>query len=410
MKTNTTFIMSKIYIKLCLLLLPTLMCAQGIWSTASTDGLTPRAYPCAAQVDGKIYLMGGFANILASGSRNDCEVYDPVSDSWTTPETTGSFTARGGATASAINGKIYVIGGSDISSTSLNLVQVLDPAKGSWTSLKPSGNFTARNRHVSAIIDGLIYIIGGSQQSTYISKVEVYNPSTNTWNTESTTGTFTPRRGSAVAVVNNKIYVFGGFNGVQYFNIMEVFDPTTNTWSTPTVTNEPIPRGGAVASVIDGQIYIIGGYSNGMLPENIDKFDPNTNTWSEVSTTGTFTTRSGATATIVNGKIYVIGGGQSDPIAAYNEVLSIKSLGIKSEESSDFQLSPNPTNSIIKVNGLPEHTQHVSIINMLGVLMIEIKKPNTHQCELDLSGLPCGVYLAKITTSESTITKLVVKQ
>ncbi|MFI5202552.1 MAG: kelch repeat-containing protein, partial [Candidatus Kapaibacterium sp.] len=94
-----------------LLGLPIIVCAQGVtgtWSTASSTGFTARTDFATAAVNGKIYVIGG-----AKGNTNlsTMNVYDPSTDTWSTPTTTGTFTPRWSLGAAVVGGKIYVMGG-----------------------------------------------------------------------------------------------------------------------------------------------------------------------------------------------------------------------------------------------------------------------------------------------------------
>lgn len=392
-----------------LFLTPLLLPAQGKWTSSSTDGFTPRTYPCAATVDGIIYVIGGYSSILSTGAQSTCEAFDPAADRWITPDIGEVFTARGGATASVVNKKIYVIGGSDKNSTSINSVQVLDPIESVWITPKTTGSMTARNRHCAAVVGGKIYIIGGAQGPTYMNKVEVFDPATNTWSAPTTTGTFTPRRASAVAVIEDKIYVFGGFNGTAYLNTFEVFDPATNAWTTPSVSGDPLPRAGAAAAVVGGKLYIIGGY-NGALPDIIEEFDPKTNTWKTIDTEGNFSLRSGVALATVGNRHYIIGGSQADPIGAYNEYLTFAPSSVHTVTEDALRLSPNPTSGMLSIDHIPANTLRISILNLLGEQIAEVVNPTTERTTIHLKNAPAGMYIVRLDTPAGAVTRMIVKE
>ena len=79
-------------------------------------------------------------------------------------------TARAGATAVALSGRIYVIGGHD-GTTPLATVEEYDPATDTWTT-KTSMN-VARNYPTGVILGDLAYVIGGTQGGEI---VETYDP------------------------------------------------------------------------------------------------------------------------------------------------------------------------------------------------------------------------------------------
>src|SRR5690606_25396229 len=100
--------------------------------TQKAHMLTKRYRICAAQVSGKVYVFGG---VDQNGIINKTEVYDPVSDAWTTKANMPHGVRD--AAACAMNGKIYVIGGWGLVSGGLSgptdYVQEYDPVANSWT-------------------------------------------------------------------------------------------------------------------------------------------------------------------------------------------------------------------------------------------------------------------------------------
>eukprot|EP00966_Prymnesium_polylepis_P141120 3258841-Prymnesium_polylepis.1 len=85
-----------------------------------------RCWHASAQLDGKWYVVGGTAGAMAATDPRSCwfsgcflsggEVYDPRNNSWSDLPPMSS--ARFGAAAAAVNGRLYVTGGFD--KTSLN--------------------------------------------------------------------------------------------------------------------------------------------------------------------------------------------------------------------------------------------------------------------------------------------------
>ena len=79
--------------------------AEGVWSRKA-DMPTPRFGSSIAEVDGKLFVIGG----SQSNSRlATVEVYDPATDGWT--PRAAMPTARKNTAAAVVNGIIYVFGG-----------------------------------------------------------------------------------------------------------------------------------------------------------------------------------------------------------------------------------------------------------------------------------------------------------
>ena len=250
-----------------------------IWSTPSTTGTYTHGYAQSASVfDGKIYVFGGGA----TGFVGTVDVFDPASNNWSTLVTTGAFIPRWYHTSCTVGNKIYVMGGdnSDFSRPPLSDLQVFDPLTNSWSTPVTTGRFTPRYGLTSNEISGKIYVLGGDTDNIGISCnfLEVFDPSTNTWSTPSTTGTFSPRGLLTSSVVASKIYVMGGQGPSQIsiapLNTLEVFDPRTNVWSTPVTSGTFTARQELSSSVLNGKIYVLGGYTPHQELNTVEVFTP----------------------------------------------------------------------------------------------------------------------------------------
>lgn len=107
-------------------------------------------------------------------------------------------------------------------------------AQDPWTS-RLSQMPTARLGHSSCEVDGKIYVIGGSDsaESAAFASIDVYDPVTDIW----TYKTEMPRArmGLTASFADGKIYIIGGANGMEIaFREVDVYDPLTNTWTIAT--------------------------------------------------------------------------------------------------------------------------------------------------------------------------------
>ena len=299
---------------------------SGMWTTASSDGFTPRASFTSSAVNGKIYVIGG-----VGGGKfvNTVQVFDPSTNTWSTPATTGTFTPRYRHTSSVVNSKIYVMGGDTSLADDKHLVntlKVFDPSTNSWSTPKTKGTSTARFVHSSFVVNGKIYVIGGWDGHIDINTLEVFDPSTNTWSTPKTGGTFLPSGAYASGVVNDKIYILGGVMSTdstfELRNIVQIFDPLKNSWSTPMTKGTITPPIASCANVVGGKIYVMGGQDTNGSINTVNFFDPSTNAWSVAKSTGTFTSRNLLASSVVHDKIYVLGGTANKKALSTNEVFT----------------------------------------------------------------------------------------
>ena len=178
------------------------------WTTKS-DMPTARFALSATEVNGKIYAIGGKPRHGAS-PLSTVEEYDPATDTWTAKA--DMPTARWGLSTCAVNGKIYAIGGdtgnSDATYVGLPTIEEYDPVMDTWT--KKSNMPTARGYLSASAVNGKIYAIGGALKinTSALSTVEEYDPVTDTWTTKADMPI--RRFFLASSAVNNKIYAIGG--------------------------------------------------------------------------------------------------------------------------------------------------------------------------------------------------------
>jgi len=141
---------------------------------------TARAQFSTAVVNGKIYPIGGFTGVPFNPIPT-VEEYNPATDKWT--KKADMPTARILLSTSVVNGKIYAIGGVTIPLRDWETVKQVDvyhPAKETWT--KESDMPTRRGWHSASAVKGKIYVIGGASRhmpdvwpAVPLSTVEAYD-------------------------------------------------------------------------------------------------------------------------------------------------------------------------------------------------------------------------------------------
>ncbi|MBI5209460.1 MAG: hypothetical protein HY927_05735 [Elusimicrobia bacterium] len=227
-------------------------------------------------------------------------------DSWT-PKSILS-PARYSATAVALDGKVYVMGGNVAGDVAT--VEAYDSAMNSWSTLAslPGGRYAGE----AAVIDGKIYYAGGWTTVSGLpqSDLFVYDPATNVWNTLAGLPSRPPNGSNRSAcgvggAINGKFYVTTGCDGFGgYRKIFDVYDPATNVWTTLASSNEEhqSPAGG----VIDGKLYVAGGQNNaGAITSVVEVYDP-AGGWTTKAPM--LTPRYGMTSAVIGGQLYAIGG------------------------------------------------------------------------------------------------------
>jgi large repetitive protein len=213
--------------------------------------------PAAAELNGKLYVFGGSQQPF-SGAVPNAAVYDPASNTWT--ELAPMAIARGGATAKALNSKIYVAGGMGNDGASINSVEIYDPASNTWTNGPEM--LLHRDNPGSAVLGGKLYVFGGrtrfaagGEVASTPTSVEMFDPAMGVWTSKASMPK--GRRTPVVGVIGGKALVVGGENNNETYNNNEEYDPATDSWRL--LTPMPTARHGAAGGVINNVLYVVGG-------------------------------------------------------------------------------------------------------------------------------------------------------
>lgn len=183
--------------------------ATNSWDTTKSKMLYKRYSHSASVVNGKIYVMGGIIG-MSGPAINNIEVYNPQNDEWA--EVGAMPQSRAAHAACVLNNKIYVIGGETAEPTSndnlLDAVEVFDPANNSWDSKAP---LPIPMAYLSAsAVNGKVYAIGGTSESPWdgLPTVYEYDPQTDIWTKKNNIDT--QRWALSTCVVNDMIFCIGG--------------------------------------------------------------------------------------------------------------------------------------------------------------------------------------------------------
>ncbi len=248
------------------------------------DLVEPNSEMAVAYLDGKIYVVGGYPSTRKSV--DTVQVYDVKTDKWSL--TTPYPTTINHASAVALGGKLYVIGGQTNAggrrekSRYVNAVHAYDPKTGKWTPRAPMP--TARSAMAHDIIDGKIYVAGGRPPRGH--DFAVYDPKADKWTPLPDLPT--QRNHIAAAAIDGKLYVAGGrFGGGFRSEItpaLEVYDPATNQWSARRPMSEA--RGGLNGIAVEGCFHTFGGEHptagpSGVFPHH-EVYNPGTDTWTRL--------------------------------------------------------------------------------------------------------------------------------
>jgi hypothetical protein len=127
--------------------------SQSVTSSPWTTGApipTPRSEIAGTALNGKVYIIGGFDE--TGRSTTTVEVYDPIADKWTTASPLPQPLDH--TAAASYDGKLYVVGGGYLSRDAISdKLFIYDPTANRWT--EGANLPTARGALTANFINGI---------------------------------------------------------------------------------------------------------------------------------------------------------------------------------------------------------------------------------------------------------------
>jgi N-acetylneuraminic acid mutarotase len=280
-------------------------------------------------LDNRVYATANGVTTLARPTESNNSSVAQTADSWSQKAPMLFGTGFGYGSATVVNGRIYVVGGSDSGIVNTpddyERLEVYDSNLDSWIEKAPLPVPLNQNFHALVAYQNKIYDLLTN---------EVYDITNDSWSAIAPNPQ--GRAGIHPVVVGGKIYAVGGVNTVVDFFLTRnnnfVYDPTNNSWS----EMAPVPTSVAsyVSAVVDGKIYIVGGrhadnWYRISSPDNysstniVQVFDPETNSWSQGTPLPYYITDIDGCATVgvyAEKRIYVFGGGATQIYDPYNGI------------------------------------------------------------------------------------------
>jgi len=248
-----------------------------------------RSYIAAAEIDGSIFAAGGMVGEtgrpLATLQR-----FDPQENRWTTltplPE------AVRAAAAAAVDGVLYVIGGTTTEGNS-RTVYAYDGRERIWRERAelPQPRFN----HAAVALAGKIYVLGGFHEGVEHDDVFVYDPAADSWS-EGPRLPFGNHAFGAVAF-RNEVWTIGGLRGEERLRDVWILDPAAERWRRGPTMPKPMELLGAA---------VAGPEIHAVWESTYQIYDSRTGTWRDGPRS--LVTRHGLEAFVVDGSLYTVGG------------------------------------------------------------------------------------------------------
>ena len=266
------------------------------WSPTTGGGLLiTRAHGCMAHdtTNDLVYLMGGRTDPDPQQQNDEAatnliEIFNISTETWSLSSSSMPNSQQYHECVQ-VNDKVYSIGdwypGSNPAQKSTGQVQVYDILTDSWSTTPPAmpatkevGNFGM------AAIGSKIYIAGGVQNASAndaTDRLLEYDTLTGLW-TELANMSY-KRFAFPLIEYHGKLYAIGGLEGPYSWaeqpvhNTSEVYDPATDTWSN--LPNMSFHMFGMASSVHNDEIVLIGGHDKNAKSKETWGYVPESNEW-----------------------------------------------------------------------------------------------------------------------------------
>lgn len=212
-----------------------------------------RAYHAVAEVDGWIYVIGGFDGFTIY---NSCDRYNIETSKWMSM--CGMAKRRCYVAVTQTNGRIFAIGGSDEmpSDTRLRSVECFSPILNTWSSLPDMRE--QRSDAGACFMKNQIFVAGGFTGKECVSSVEYYNFENCQWS--NLIPMTVPRSGVSVVSYLGGLVVLGGFDGHARLRTVEYFDFDSQSWQEmPRMITK---RSNFSSCVVGHKLYVMGGFND----------------------------------------------------------------------------------------------------------------------------------------------------
>lgn len=239
--------------------------------TPIADAPVARLSPVSAFVNHRFYVFNGWDGTVGGSPTAEVDIYDPVTDTWS-QGAPNPVPAAGSSASAVLNGLVYIVGGCNDGSCSqiLSAVQVYNPVSDSWSS---AADYPVPvDDAACGGINGKLYCAGGVDGTAVLTSGYVYDPVSNNWSPIASIPV-SGLSGSAYTAANGMLLMSGGFMtggvGTSLTNRAVAYDPATDTWMQLPPLNEPVweAAGACGFYAIGGVVGVSDFFGNTLTPD-----------------------------------------------------------------------------------------------------------------------------------------------
>jgi MYXO-CTERM domain-containing protein len=208
--------------------------ALGGWVPAANLFQNHERHTATALPDGTVLVTGG----QDGGSiQADTEIYDPVADMWSEPNTPLITPREDHVAALLPDGSVLVAGGTDGDSPAIAAAEIF--SGGAW---QPAMSMGTPRVHATATVlpDGTVLVAGGSDGTSSLATAEIFDPATQMWAPASPMMNARSEH-TATTLAGGDVLVAGGIDSSQNAGVTaEIYVPVLPNGSPCTVQTQCI--------------------------------------------------------------------------------------------------------------------------------------------------------------------------
>jgi len=359
---------------------------------------TGRHHPIGWGIDGKGYVITG-TNSFGQPTKDFYE-YDPIADTWTTL-TPFPGTARSFGIGAVYEGMGYMGFGSG-SFSDLNDLWRYDPTIDQWVQLA-SCPCSGRRHPAFVALDDKIFVGLGDDPSGNLNDWWVYDMTADSW-TQLANLPGNPRHHPYQFNAGNFVFTGMGHGGSVIYKDWYRFDPVANAWSAMGY----FPGEARVAGTqfdFNGYGYVLSGDGdnhNTMPTGEMWRYDHSDDSWLQ------FPAHPGVSrwapgSMVIDNSVYFFGGTNrqtsQNPVDSYKFDLAQASVGIDEKNLDRFRFYPNPTSEAIRWS-IEVAVDNIQILNSLGMIVYQ---GATETNQLNVSFLKQGVYIIEVRLKDGSV-------
>jgi N-acetylneuraminic acid mutarotase len=242
--------------------------------TSKTDGVDPARYSLSSTtILNLLYSFAGLTSTNSSDRINDCDEYNPSSNSWESK--TNITTAIYEFSSSTISDKGYTYGGiGGLVAIPRNYTYEYNSTSNSWAT-KTNLPSPERARMAASTISDKGYVYAGFY-TNYLKDCDEFNVSSNSWSNKTDATTATDYL--SASTINDKGYIYAGRLTARECS---EYNPTSNSWASKATM--PLPsRSSLGASTITNKGYVYGGTAAAKILD-CDEYNPSSDRWESKS-------------------------------------------------------------------------------------------------------------------------------